>query len=321
MDKLEVFVIKNTNGMELEVSNFGATLMSLKVPNKNNSVTSVVVGLERAEDYLSPPYIDIPLFLGSSIGRYAGRISNGKFQVEGKSYPIKHDNGVHLHGGNGFDKKFWNLKKRTPESILLTYVSTHLEEGYPGELEVEALFEITENNCLIVSYSATTDAPTPVNLTCHPYFNLNATASVLEHELWMNSNQHLEVDEQLLPTGKIKDSKNTVFDYTKKSKINKDNFVGFDDTFILNKEHLKATLSSNETGIAMNVYCSQPAMECILQKNSQNCHLKIRLNSQNSQRFALNLKIFPMLPIMIIFQILYFSQMKCIVIKLFLNFQ
>lgn len=260
MDKLEVFAIRNINGMELEVSNYGATIMGLKVPNKDNLVTNVIVGLEQAEDYLSSPYIDIPLFLGCSIGRYAGRISKGKFEVEGKSYPISHDNGVHLHGGEGFDKKFWSLKKQTAESVLLTYVSPHLEEGYPGELEIEALFEITENNCLIVSYSATTDAPTPVNLTCHPYFNLNGIDSVLEHELWINSNQHLEVDEQLIPTGTIKDSKNTVFDYTEKSKINKENFVGFDDTFVLNQEHLKARLSSNETGITMNVYCCQPAM-------------------------------------------------------------
>ena len=98
MSKLEVFVIMNRNGMELEVSNYGATLMSLKVPNKNNSVTNVIVGLEQVDDYLSSPYIDIPLFLGCSIGRYAGRISKGQFQVEGKSYPINHNNGIHpLH--------------------------------------------------------------------------------------------------------------------------------------------------------------------------------------------------------------------------------
>lgn len=260
MDKLEVFVIKNINGMELEVSNYGATIMGLKVPNKDYLVTNIVVGLEQAEDYLSSPYIDNPLFLGSSIGRYAGRISKGKFEIEGKSYAIKHNNGVHLHGGEGLDKKIWSLKKQTPESVLLSYVSPHLEEGYPGELEIEALFEITENNCLIVSYSATTDAPTPVNLTCHPYFNLNGADSVLEHELWINSNQHLEVDEQLIPTGKINDSKNTVFDFTEKSKINKINFKGLDDTFVLNNEQLKATLSSNVTGISMNVYCHQPAM-------------------------------------------------------------
>lgn len=259
-DKLNVFTLQNSNGMELQVSNFGATIMSLKVPNNKGSLTNVVVGLEQAEDYLTAPYTAVTLFLGSSIGRYAGRISKGKFEIEGKVYPLQNSDGVHLHGGEGFDKKFWSLKKQTPNSVVLTYISSHLEEGYPGELEVEALFEITENNCLIVSYSATTDAATPVNLTCHPYYNLNGADSILDNELWINSMKHLEVDEQLIPTGRLKESKNTAFDYIQPSKINKPNFVGFDDTFVLSEGQLKAKLSSSKMGIAMKIYTTQPAM-------------------------------------------------------------
>ena len=258
--KLEVFTLKNSYGMELEVSNYGATILSLKVPNKNGSLTNVVVGLEQAEDYLIAPYTDFTLFLGSSIGRYAGRISKGKFEIQSKVYPIPNYNGVHLHGGEGFDKKYWNLKSQTSNAVVLTYTSQHLEEGYPGELEVEALFEITENNCLIISYSATTDEATPVNLTCHPYFNLNGEGSILEHELWINSTKHLEVDKQLIPTGSILNSKNTVFDYSKLSKINKPNFRGFDDTFVMGLGQLKAKLNSAKTGIAMNVYANEPAI-------------------------------------------------------------
>lgn len=212
---LNVFTIQNSNGMELQVSNFGATIISLKVPNKNGSLTNIVVGLQEAEDYLVAPYTDVTLFLGSSIGRYAGRISKGNFKVDSKVYPIPNSDGVHLHGGSGFDKKFWKLKYKTSKAVVLTYVSGHLEEGYPGTLEVEALFEITEDNCLIVSYSATTDEATPVNLTCHPYYNLNGSGSILDHELWINSFKHLEVDEKLIPTGTILDSENTVFDYSK----------------------------------------------------------------------------------------------------------
>jgi aldose 1-epimerase len=246
--------------MEMEVSNCGATIISLKVPNKKGSLTNVVVGLEQAEDYLTPPYTDVSLFLGSSIGRYAGRISKGKFEVEGKSYPIKNTNGIHLHGGEGFDKKFWNLKSQTESAVVLTYLSPHLENGYPVQLVVEVLFEITENNCLIVCYSASTDKETPVNLTCHPYYNLNGSDSILEHKLWINSYKHLEVDEQLIPTGNILESKNTQFDYSKLSKINKPNFIGLDDTFVLGLGQLKAKLHSTETGIEMKVYSNETAM-------------------------------------------------------------
>lgn len=283
MNKLALYTLSNSNGMELQVSNFGATIISLKVPNNLGTLTNVVVGLEQAEDYLTAPYTDVTLYLGSSIGRYAGRISNGKFEIEGKTYPVENTDGVHLHGGVGFDKKFWNLKSQSTNAVVLTYVSAHLEEGYPGELEIEALFEITDNNCLIVSYSATTDQSTPVNLTCHPYYNLNGCDSILDHELWVNSTQHLEVDAQLIPTGTILESENTVFDYTTLSKINKPNFVGFDDTFVMGLEQLKAKLSSSITGIEMKVYASEPAMVIYTPKQFP------KLNFQNQ----LGLGVFP----------------------------
>ena len=276
-NKLEVFTLKNSYGMELEVSNFGATILSLKVPNKKGSLTNVVVGLEQAEDYLTAPYTDVSLFLGSSIGRYAGRISKGKFEIQSKVYPIPNANGVHLHGGTGFDKKFWNLKSQTSNAVVLTYTSQHLEEGYPGELEVEALFEITENSCLIISYSATTDEATPVNLTCHPYFNLNGEGSILEHELWINSTKHLEVDKQLIPTGIIVESENTPFDYSKSSRINKPNFIGFDDTFVMGLGQLKAKLNSAKTGIEMKVYANEPAMVIYTPKQFPELNFKNQL--------------------------------------------
>lgn len=277
MNKLALYTLSNSNGMELQVSNFGATIISLKVPNNLGTLTNVVVGLEQAEDYLTAPYTDVTLYLGSSIGRYAGRISNGKFEIEGKTYPVENTDGVHLHGGVGFDKKFWNLKSQSTNAVVLTYVSAHLEEGYPGELEIEALFEITDNNCLIVSYSATTDQSTPVNLTCHPYYNLNGCDSILDHELWVNSTQHLEVDAQLIPTGTILESENTVFDYTTLSKINKPNFVGFDDTFVMGQEQLKAKLSSSITGIEMKVYASEPAMVIYTPKQFPKLNFKNQL--------------------------------------------
>jgi aldose 1-epimerase len=257
---LEVVVIKNGLGMELKISNFGAVLLGLKLDDKNGNPIDVIQGLAMASDYIQEPYTNIKLFLGCSIGRYAGRISGGSFKVDEKIYAINHEDGVHLHGGNGFDKKYWTIKELEKNSVSLSYLSQHLEEGYPGNLEVIVKYELTENNSLKITYKATTDQPTPVNLTSHPYLNLNGKGSILDHYLTINSKQHLEVDEKLLPTGKILESTNTPFDRNQKLKIKEQNFTGFDDTFILGKENLKATLYSKESGIKMNIYSNQPAM-------------------------------------------------------------
>ncbi|NRS88420.1 aldose 1-epimerase [Flavobacterium sp. 7E] len=277
MSKLTVYTLKNSNGMELEVSNFGATIISLKVPNNSGTVTNVVVGLEEAQDYIKAPYTDVTLFLGSTVGRYAGRISKGKFEIDGKVYPLEHNEGVHLHGGEGFDKKYWSLKSQTESAIVLTYVSPHFENGYPGELKVEASFEITYTNSFKINYSAITDQATPVNLTIHPYINLNGSGTVLDQELWINSKQHLEVDDQLIPSGRILDSMDTAFDYTISSKINKPEFEGFDDTFVMGEGDLKASLHSSQSGIKMNVYHSQPAMVIYTPKQFPNLQFKNNL--------------------------------------------
>jgi aldose 1-epimerase len=260
MSKLEVVTIKNNNGMELKVTNYGATIIGLKVPDKNNNFIDVVVGLAEGSNYVEKPYTDVMLFLGCTIGRYAGRISGGKFEVDGQSYPLKSTNGVHLHGGIGFDKRYWSVKEIYDNKVIFTYLSKHLEEGYPGNLEVEAIYELAEDNSLKITYNAHTDKSTPVNLTSHPYINLNGSGSVLDHELMINSVQHLDVDSQLLPTGKINDSINTPFDRKMKSKISDFGFKGFDDTFVLEKEAPNATLTSNTNGIHMSVYSNQPAM-------------------------------------------------------------
>jgi aldose 1-epimerase len=260
MNKLEVITIKNKNGIELKVTNYGATIMGLKVPDKYNNFIDVVVGLADASHYVQEPYTNVMLFLGCSIGRYAGRISKGKFEIDGQSYPIKHVEGVHLHGGHGFDKRLWDIKKVDKSSVTLTYLSPHLEEGYPGNLEVDATFELTDENCLKIAYKAKTDQATPVNLTSHPYINLNGKGTVLNHELMINSTQHLEVDGQLLPTGNIIQSINTHFNRKTKTQIKNNNFIGFDDTFVLENESLKASLYSEESGINLNIYSNQPAM-------------------------------------------------------------
>ena len=261
IDLLQTVVLNNKKGMQLKLTNYGATIMSLKVPNKDNVPTDVIVGFEMVEDYFSQKYKENPLYLGSSIGRYAGRISNGNFTVNNQIYTIENDNGVHLHGGNqGFDAVIWSFDTVTDSSCTMTYMSPDLEEGYPGNLAVKVLFELNDANDLKITYTATTDCATPVNLTSHPYFNLNGKGSILSHKLRIDSNAYLDVDAQLLPSGKINQSEKTRFDRKTESKLGRLDFEGFDDTFILNDSEIKASLTSVESGIILNVFSNQKAM-------------------------------------------------------------
>ena len=261
MSKIEVITLRNTNALELQISNLGATIISLNIPDKSNQIVNVVVGLE-AEDYNKEPYLSNYPYLGASIGRYAGRISKGAFEVNGKNHPIYNDNGVHLHGGKeGFDKKYWTIESLTEgenPAVTYSYKSAHLEEGYPGNLKVYVTYQLTEKNEVKVTYKATTDAVTPINLTNHAYFNLNGKDSIIDHKLQLNSEQYLEVDSQLIPSGKLIDSKNTRFDFNKEAVIGRADFIGFDDSFILGKGKIKAVLTAPKTGIQMKVYTNQP---------------------------------------------------------------
>ncbi|KAF2333708.1 aldose epimerase family protein [Flavobacterium daemonense] len=261
MEKLEVITIKNNSALEMTISNFGATVIGLKVKNSEGEIYDVAAGLKEASNYLEAPYSNVKLFLGSSIGRYAGRISGGEFEIDDVVYKIENENGVHLHGGeNGFFKRFWSVKEVAADFVIFSYQSKHLEEGYPGNLDVEARFELTPKNEVKITYTATTDHATPVNLTSHVYINLNGKGSVLDHELQINSDFHLDVDSQLLPTGKLNKSEGTAFDRNEKDKIGREDFKGFDDTFVFNDKQLKASLSSSESGINMEIFSNQPAM-------------------------------------------------------------
>lgn len=261
MEKLEVITIKNKSALEMTISNFGATVIGLKVKNAKGEIYDVAAGLKNASDYLEAPYSNVKLFLGSSIGRYAGRISGGGFEIDDIVYKIENQDGVHLHGGeNGFFKKFWSIKEVADDRVVFSYQSQNLEEGYPGNLSIEVIFELTPENEVKITYKAVTDQATPVNLTSHVYLNLNGKDSVLDHELQINSDFHLDVDSQLLPTGKLNKSEGTTFDRNQKTKIKREDFKGFDDTFVFNEKQLKASLSSAESGINMNIFSNQPAM-------------------------------------------------------------
>ena len=263
---LQKIELVNKCGSRLELTNYGATIMNFFLLDKHNEMVNVVVGLENADDYKNEPYLTENNFLGCTVGRYAGRISNGSFKIDNRSYPIFNVNGVHLHGGKtGFDKKLFKIDDLSLEEnpyVQFSYTSVDGEEGYPGNLSVSVRFTLTEKNEIKIDYKAKSDKKTIVNLTNHSYFNLNGEGSILDHDLFVHSDHVLEVDEQLIPTGKLIASRNSKFDYNILKKIGANNFSGLDDTFVLNKGEVKAKLFSLKTGIEMSVQTDQPA--CVI---------------------------------------------------------
>ena len=262
---VKTYSISNSNGMELEILNYGATIVALRVPDKHGNKTNITVGFKNIEDYYIPNKPKNTLYLGASIGRFAGRISNGGITINKVFYPLYTEDKVHLHGGKeGFDKKLWKLDGISNETnpwMKLSYLSNHLEEGYPGNLKVTVTYQLLETNILKITYTAITDKTTHVNLTNHSYFNLNGKHSIKNHFLFIDSEKHLGVYKNLIPNGHIKNSKGTYFDLSKLKLIESIPFNGFDDTFVLKgNSNIVATLISPTTGIKMDVLTNQPAM-------------------------------------------------------------
>ena len=264
MEKVKVFKFTNANGISVEYLNYGATIYKINVPDKNGNLINVVVSLNKPEDYFSEAYIEKGLYLGTMVGRYAGRISNGGFEIDEKRYNLYNVDGVHLHGGpKGLDKKYWEVEEICEDQNKITFscFSEHLEEGYPGDLTVKITYQLTDENELHISYSAKCNKTTHLNLTNHSYFNLNGKGSILEHDLHINSDRRLEVDSLTVPSGKFLDNKNSRFDYLKTTKLGKPGFEIIDDAFEINKnKEVAATLYSKETGILMEVKTNQPAV-------------------------------------------------------------
>ena len=242
--------------LTLKCISYGATLTSLYVNDKDNKPTNVIVGFPEEDDYKNHGYC-----IGASIGRFAGRIGKKHFEIDGNQYTIHHDaNGVHLHGGkHGFHKRDWKFESQTEESITFSLLSEHLDEGYPGNVKVSVTYSL-EKNSLHIIYKATTDKKTVLNLTNHAYYNLNGEGDILTHELELNSNQFLEIDQHQLATGTLLDVENTPFDFTKPCVIGQQKgFKGIDDCFKLNG-NVAATLYNPSNGIAMKVLTNQPGV-------------------------------------------------------------
>jgi aldose 1-epimerase len=219
--QMDLYTLTNKNGMEVSITNFGGTVVSIKVPDKDGKIADVVLGYDDASGYQGGK-----AFLGTTVGRYGNRIAKGKFMLDGKTYTLPLNDGPNtLHGGlKGFNQKVWTAKDVSGpagQALQLTYLSKDGEEGFPGNLSVKVTFTLAENNQLKIDYSATTDKDTVLNLTNHSYFNLagQGEGDILGTELTLHASRFTPVDSTLIPTGELRSVTGTPLDFTKSTAI------------------------------------------------------------------------------------------------------
>ncbi len=273
--KVDLFLLTNKNKMSVFISNFGGRIVSVNVPNKTGGFTDVVLGYDSLQHYFNRK----ENYFGALIGRYGNRIAKGKFQLDGKTYQLAINNPPNtLHGGpTGFHNQIWDAKKLDEQSLELSYVSKDMEEGYPGTLTVKVLYHLLEDNSIAISYQATTDKKTILNLTNHSYFNLNGAGSgtINDHLLTINADKFTPVDSTLIPTGVFADVVGTPFDFRKPRAIGDSvnssseqiqNGKGYDHNFVLNRKsssdmELAATVYSSISGIKLEVFTREPGIQ------------------------------------------------------------
>jgi aldose 1-epimerase len=267
-----LYTLSNKAGMEVVITDFGATVVSIKVADRNGKYGDVVLGYDTLEGYENGT-----AYIGATAGRYANRIAGAKFSLDGKEYTLpKNDHENHLHGG--FNKVLWDSAPgslNNPSLLRLRYLSKDGEEGYPGNLSVEVSFSLSEANELRVEYSATTDKKTVVNLTNHSYFNLAGSGTILENKLTLRGGRFTPVDASLIPTGELRPVAGTPFDFreatTVGARIEQDDEQlklghGYDHNWVLDagikdKPSLAATLYEPTTGRVLEVSTTEPGIQ------------------------------------------------------------
>jgi len=270
--EVKIYTLKNSKGMMAKVTEYGATITELWVPDRNGELANVVLGFDSLDQYLNgPPYI------GSTLGRVANRIANGRFTLEGKEYTLAVNRAPnHLHGGlRGFDKRIWQSQRLTAGdaevSVEFTYISPDGEEGYPGTLRVKVVYALTDDNKLRLRYNAAADKATPVNLSNHSFFNLAGSGTILDHVLSVNADRYTPAGATLIPTGEIAPVKGTGLDFTQPRRIGEriDEFRsfanGYDHNFVLNQGGgelaLCARVEDPKSGRVMEILTSEPGVQ------------------------------------------------------------
>jgi aldose 1-epimerase len=274
---VELYTLKNSKGAEARIMTYGGIVQSLKVADKNGNFDDVVLGYDDVAGYVK----ETPYF-GALIGRYGNRIGGAKFTLEGQTYTLAtNNNGNSLHGGlKGFDKVVWNVVKADVSSkgprLELSYLSKDGEEGFPGNLNVTAIYTLTDDNELRLEFTATTDKPTVANLTHHSYFNLRGQGNgdILSHEVYINSDKTTPVDSLLITTGEFASVDGTPFDFRKPTaigaRINDPNTQlqygpGYDHNWVINKPMgklgLQARVVEPTSGRVMEVFSDEPGLQ------------------------------------------------------------
>ena len=301
-ESVTLYTLKNANGMEVHIMNYGGIIQKILTPDRKGKVEDVVVGFETLQEYIK----DTPYF-GAVVGRFGNRIAKGKFTLDGKEYTLAaQNNGQHLHGGLvGFDKKVWKVDAASAQSLSLSYVSKDMEEGFPGNLSVKMTYTLSDDNELGISYEATTDKATVLNLSNHSYFNLsgNAKRAILNHEVQIDASRLVAVDKFLIPTGALTLVKGTPFDFTKPhvvgDRINdtsSEQIVlggGYDHCWALDKpagSYAKiATVHDPESGRHLTVSTDQPGVQ-FYTGNFLDGHLTGKYGVTYGKRFGLCLE-------------------------------
>lgn len=267
-DSIFQYTLTNKNGMVVKILNYGGTVTNIITPDKNGKMGNVILGYDSLSGYRQTGNP----FFGCLVGRYANRIANAKFTLDGKEYTLAKNDGPNtLHGGlKGFDKVIWTVKSFNDSGLLLSYSSKDGEEGYPGNFSADVMYSLSDDNGLKIDYTAVTDKATPVNLTNHSYFNLSAGAdsTILDHELMLKAEKYTPVNRTLIPTGKIDDVKGTPMDFTTSKKVGRDIAQvpgGYDHNWVFQKPEnrfdLVASLYHQLSGRYMEVRTTEPGIQ------------------------------------------------------------
>lgn len=275
--KTDLFVLRNSQGNEVAITNYGGAVVAIMVPDKNGKLGNVIMGHDNINDVINSP----EPYLSRLIGRFGNRIAKGHFYLHGKDYYVPVNNGQNsLHGGkNGFNVKVWSPELMNDHTLVLNYVSPYGEEGYSGELKVTVEYTWTDDNELHIDYLAATNKKTIINLTHHAFFALagiaDPTPTVENVELQLNADFYLPIDNTSIPTGEIRFVKDTPFDFTTPKAIGKDieadneqikNGTGFDHCYVLNKREVgelsfAAKAYEPVSGRTLEMYTTEPGVQ------------------------------------------------------------
>jgi len=273
---VNLYTLKNAAGAEVLLTNFGARIVGLWVPNKDGKLTDVVLGFNKASAYNNP---EEPFF-GTIVGPFGNRIAKGKFTLDGKTYTMPTNNGPNvLHGGfKGVHFATWEVKTQSSNAVTFAYLLPDEHEGFPGNISMEVTYSLDEANALTIDYKAQSDKNTHINLTNHAYFNLNGEGSgtITKHELQLYASKYTPVDETLIPTGELATVKETPFDFTTSKTIGlnideEDQQLkfgkGYDHNYVLDADakvdglNHAATVVGDQSGIVMDIYTAEPGIQ------------------------------------------------------------